>query len=585
MINDPDDIGWTSGHLSGQSCGVPTYLKSMRSTDPKVRDQAFDDFYAEAHDQGAVDPCTAASLPFLFDMADDPATPDRARIIRLLLSIGRGALGHDPDGIYFTVYGVESTAHVDIAAEMPERAGAFLRYAADVEPLVRRPAIEAVGLFLGDGDLAVRTLAHRLTAENGIVERLLVVRTMAGLPARLPSTRPAVTAWLGALADGVTHPPIDAPTRLAALTYRAFASSDRIDAGLVPRATALLREITRTPGAVELCDGCRRCRSKSYVHGRETPPGPRAEHLAATCFDPHHPWPEHSPISSVLRSLHAALGDRAADRATLLTEQLTSADTATRYDAIEMAKDFPGSLPQDLTLLLLDLLPDPYAASRITNGLSRWMSGALTIAPEDTTTVCDALADYTAGQRAAHGPDVWGTGNALIRDAYQEAIMTLADHRDPRALPDLITALDTRVDDWRALYGVGGYPQAAHQLVPLLADGLRDIDPDRPHAPIPVGLYLSCLAELKDPIAIPVITDTLTWAIRHESWGVVASALDKLATFGPAAAPARTIVHSLIDGPDARVRPAAQVVLEAITAPWSRTYRASELSTRARYST
>ncbi|MFI9587051.1 HEAT repeat domain-containing protein [Streptomyces sp. NPDC052236] len=565
MINDPDDIDWMSGHLSGHSCGVPTYLKSMRSTDPEVRAQAFDDFYAEAHDQGAVDPCTAASLPFLFDMADDPAA-DRAGIIRLLLSIGREALGCDPDGIYFTAYGVESTAHVDIVAEMPERAGAFLRYAADPDPLVRRPAIEAVGLFLGDGDRAVRTLARRLTAENGFVERLLVVRTMAGLPARLPSTRPAVTAWLDALADDATHPPIDTPTRLAALTHRALAAPGRIDADLVPHATALLREITRTPAAVELCDGCRRCRSTSYVRGRETPPGPRPEHLAAAYFDPHHPWAEHSPISSVLRTLHTALGDRAADRATLLAEQLTSADTATRYDAIEMAMDFPGQFPRDLTLLLLDLLPDPYAASRITNGLSRWPGGALTIAPEDTMTVCDALADYTAGQCAAHGPDVWGTGNPLIRDAYQEAIMTLADHRDPRALPDLITALDTRVDDWRALYGVGGYPQAAHQLVPLLADGLRDIDPGRPHAPIPADLYLSCLAELKDPIAIPVITDTLTWAIHHESWGVVASALDTLTRFGPAASSSRTIVQSLADRPDASVRTAAQVVLEAITA-------------------
>ena len=452
MINDPDGIDWTSGHLSGQSCGVPASLKNMRSTDPTVRDQAFDDFYAEAHDQGAVGPCTAASLPFLFDMANDPATPDRPQIIRLLLSIGREALDRDPDGIYFTVNGVASTAHVDIAAEMPERAVAFLRYAADADPLVRRPAIEAVGLFLADGDRAVRTLAHRLTAETGIVEQLLVVRTMAGLPTRLPTTRPAVTAWLDALVDDAAHPPIDTPIRLAALAHRARVASDRIDADLVPRATALLREITRAPAPVEFCDGCRRCRSKSFVRGRETPPGPRPEHLAATYFDSHHPWPEHSPISSVLRTLHKALGDRAADQATLLTEQLTSLDTATRYDAIEMAKDFPSPLPRDLTLLLLNLLPDPYAASRITNGLSRWRSGTLTIAPEDTGTVCDALAAYTAGQRAAHGPDVWGTGNPLIRDAYQEAIMTLADHCDPRALPDLITALSTHIDDWRALW-------------------------------------------------------------------------------------------------------------------------------------
>ncbi|WP_329450600.1 hypothetical protein OG894_10340 [Streptomyces sp. NBC_01724] len=64
-----------------------------------------------------------------------------------------------------------------------------------------------------------------------------------------------------------------------------------------------------------------------------------------------------------------------------------------------------------------------------------------------------------------------------------------------------------------------------------------------------------------------MIADTLTGAIRHGSWGVVTSALDKRTTFGPAAAPTRTIVQSLIDGPDARVRTTAQLVLEAITAP------------------
>ncbi|MFJ7199800.1 hypothetical protein [Streptomyces sp. NPDC098926] len=66
----------------------------------------------------------------------------------------------DRDGTCFTACGVESTGHVDIVSEMPER----------------------------------WTPAHRLMAENGIVELLLVVRTKSGLPARLPTTRPAVTA-------------------------------------------------------------------------------------------------------------------------------------------------------------------------------------------------------------------------------------------------------------------------------------------------------------------------------------------------------------------------------------------------------
>ncbi|MDX3078092.1 hypothetical protein [Streptomyces sp. MI02-7b] len=123
--------------------------------------------------------------PFLFAMADDPANPDRATIVMLLLSMGSEAQERDPEGIYFTVNGVESTAHVDITAEMAERTDAFVRYAADPDPLVRRPAIEAVGLFLADGGRAARIVAERLHAAHGIVERLLIVRTPARLAVRL----------------------------------------------------------------------------------------------------------------------------------------------------------------------------------------------------------------------------------------------------------------------------------------------------------------------------------------------------------------------------------------------------------------
>ncbi|MFF3788180.1 hypothetical protein [Streptomyces sp. NPDC001933] len=142
------DVDWTAGHLPGQVCGVPVHLRNMLSPDPAVRTEAFDGFYDEAHHQGAVDPCTAISLPFLFDMADDPATPDRAEIVRLLLSIGRESSCRAPEDVYFTANGVESTAHVGITAEMTKRADASVRYAADPDPSVRRPAIEAVGLFL-----------------------------------------------------------------------------------------------------------------------------------------------------------------------------------------------------------------------------------------------------------------------------------------------------------------------------------------------------------------------------------------------------------------------------------------------------
>ncbi|MEU2502351.1 MULTISPECIES: HEAT repeat domain-containing protein [Streptomyces] len=560
------DADWTTGHLPGQVCGVPGHLRNMLCPDAAVRTEAFEEFYAEAHDQGAVDPCTAASLPFLFDMADEPATPDRAKIVRLLLSIGRAALGYDPEGIYFTVNGVESTAHVAITAEMTERADAFVCYAADPDPLVRRPAIEAVGLFLADGARAARVLAERLPAEDGIVERLLVVRTLARLAVRLPETGTTVATWLDELVDGPERPYSDAPVRLSALTHQVVINPARDTADLVPRAITLLRESTVTPTAEKLCDGCRRCQSSSHVRGREVAPTVRPVHLAVDRFDPDYLWEEHSPISSVLRTLHTALGDRIADRTALLVAQLTSPDAATRYDAITMAKDLPGPLPRPVLTSLLGLLPDDWAAARIIQGgFSQWWGGRLTIAPEDTGLLLDALDDHMATLRTAYGPDVWATDNPLIREAYQEAVMTLADHRDPRALPDLIRSLETRVDDWRVLYGVGGYPQAADRLVPLLATGLRLIDPDHPHAPIPASLYLSCLTELKDPIAIPVVTNTLTWADQHQSWTVVTDALNALATFGLDAQRALALIHPLTNAPDDAVRAAARATLDALT--------------------
>ncbi|MGW5428897.1 hypothetical protein ACWET9_17060 [Streptomyces sp. NPDC004059] len=53
---------------------------------------ALDRFYGAVHHQGSVYPPTAASLPFLFEPATDGATPDRAAVIALLVSIGRESL-------------------------------------------------------------------------------------------------------------------------------------------------------------------------------------------------------------------------------------------------------------------------------------------------------------------------------------------------------------------------------------------------------------------------------------------------------------------------------------------------------------
>ncbi|MFE4589190.1 hypothetical protein [Streptomyces laurentii] len=434
MIN-AHDVDWSAGHLPGQVCGVPGRLADLRSTDPLVRREAFEDFCAEAFLEGTVDPCTAASLPFLFDLADAPATPDRAEIVGLLFRIGREARRHDPGDVYWTVHGVESRAHVDINAEMPGRVDAFARYTTDADPLVRRPAIQAVGLFSTDGERATRLLAERLPAETGIAEQLLVVRTMASLADRLPETGHAVTAWLDDVVDGPARPHIGAPVRLAALAHRFLRDPGHDTAAdTVSRALTLLRESTRLPTAEKQCDGCRRCRPTCC--GRHDDFTVRPAHLAAEFFDPDHLWEEHSPISSALRTLHTALGDCVPERTDLLVAQLSSHDTATRYDAIAMAEDLPGPLPRPVLAGLLALLPDDWAASRMLVGGFGTSTGRFEVAPEDTALLTGALADHLAMLRVAHGPGVEASGNPLVRGSYQDAVVALADHRNPRARPE-----------------------------------------------------------------------------------------------------------------------------------------------------
>ncbi|MFI6730263.1 hypothetical protein [Streptomyces atratus] len=141
MINEHDSIDWSSmSHAYGPASDVPAWLREMAAADSNVRDKTLGHFYSAAHHQGDVYACTTASLPFLFALADDPAAPDRASIVELLLSIGRESVDRDDDGIRFAPDGTISTACADSAAVMRDHADAFVSYAADPDPGVRRAA-------------------------------------------------------------------------------------------------------------------------------------------------------------------------------------------------------------------------------------------------------------------------------------------------------------------------------------------------------------------------------------------------------------------------------------------------------------
>ncbi|WP_331733624.1 HEAT repeat domain-containing protein (plasmid) [Embleya sp. NBC_00888] len=560
MINDLDGIAWSSmGHAYGPADDVPMWLRAMTSPDAEIRGRALDDFYGAAHHQGDVYPCTAASLPFLFDMADDPATPDRASIVALLLSIGRAAVDRG-DTVYIAPDGTLSTATADSAALMRERADTFVAYATDPDVRVRGAAIEALGLFLDDTDRALTILQGRLPAENGIGERLLIVRTTADLALRLPLARTPVMAWLDTLADDTTADP---DIRLASLVHRARCAPADIGAAIVPTTIDLLRELTPAPRPGPDDQGCQgRSGACACTTDANTPTAEDVPpQIAAVFADLERHNRVHAPTTTLLRTFHDVLDARVRERTTLLTEQLRSPDPATRHDAIRMTRDlivhWRGDHRELVLLLANCLLPhDAYTAAAAAETLQ-----ALAPVAEPAR---ETLAAYVTAQRTTHGPAAWAHPHPLLRRAHREAVMALARLGDVRAVPSLLTALDDDVDAWRAEQVAGHLRAVADELVPRLSRRLVDIDLARQRSAMSAGAVVHALAELGDPAAVDAITAFAGAAVRHERWNTAASAVDALASFGTAAAPALGVVRPLADAADVNVRAAATAALWAL---------------------
>ncbi|MFC8492036.1 HEAT repeat domain-containing protein [Streptomyces sp. NPDC057235] len=549
MINDLDKTDWASlGHAYGPAEDVPGWLRGMVSPDPAVREKAFSRFYGAVLHQGSVYSSTVASVPFLFAMADDPTTPDRGEVVALLLSIGRETV--DAEESYAVVCGEdgeESTIYPDTAHLMREHANAFITYAGDPDPRVRRASIEGLGLFLDDAGRAVALLRDRLAQEDGTAERLLVVRTMADLALRLPAAAVPARAWLDTLAD---NPATDPDTRLAALVHRARCAPDSTDDQTVPTAIELLRQVTPTPRPNE---ETQTQQDPSHPCACETEPEPDPNvpgFVTAAFADLERHGRLHAATTPLLTAFHAALDTRARDRTALLTAQLRSPDPGARYDAIDMARELITSLRGDHTALVRligDLLlpTDPYTAAAAAEAL-----GSLHTLAEPAR---EALAAYVT----AHRPDAWASPHRTVRRAHQMAVMALAGLSDERALPSLLLALDTDTDAWRALNAVGHLPQCATQLTPRLIDRLADADHSSHWPDISPATLTSALAKLADPAAVPALTNALQAALQRKQTHAAEPALKALASFGPRAASALNVIRPLTDASDVSLRTAA----------------------------
>ena len=92
MLDNLDDIEWSSlKHAHGVAADVPALLRSLASTEPKVREESIEELFGNIWHQGTVYAATAAAVPFLYELLAASDVEDKPSIAHLLASIADGS--------------------------------------------------------------------------------------------------------------------------------------------------------------------------------------------------------------------------------------------------------------------------------------------------------------------------------------------------------------------------------------------------------------------------------------------------------------------------------------------------------------
>lgn len=108
-----DEVAWSRFHHAyGPGADVPGLVRGL--ADPAVADRSRSELWTRLHHQGTTSDAGVIAVPYLVEAVLDPATPDRASVLRLVAEIGRRP-GEDHRASWFQaaeldesiVYGVE----------------------------------------------------------------------------------------------------------------------------------------------------------------------------------------------------------------------------------------------------------------------------------------------------------------------------------------------------------------------------------------------------------------------------------------------------------------------------------------------
>ncbi|MFJ4499192.1 PBS lyase [Streptomyces sp. NPDC088864] len=546
MFAGIDEVDWASmEHAYGPADDVPALLRGLASPDPAERERALDGMYGAVHHQGDVYPCTLACIPFLLELVTDPAVPDRGDIVELLTSIGGIDLGEDDEAELGEDEAEGAANYAMAAAAVSAGAGVFFGLLADDDPGVRQSAPLALAALHDDPARVLALLRARQAAERDEGVRLALVEAAGRLALRHRPLAGAVGDWLGRLAAEANPPGL----RLAALAQLARCAPRALPGDVVPVVTGLLDELRASPGP-----------GGTRARGAE-PAGAAAEAAPVTLLGQVRalsaeegagrtaPW-----TADLLRTLHAGLDDRVADRTALLADQLRSADPWQRVDAVRMTNGLIGGWRgsyAELVRLVGEQLtaPEPKlaeAAAHVLEGLFGLAAPA-----------AEALAE-----RVAANPAGWVRRWPDGRTQLGGAARALARLGDPRALPVLAAALEEPLVPYDVGPGIARLGETARPLAGVLRRRLAGaVLDDRAYDR--VGPLLSGLTALRAGEAAPEVLRVLREAPGARGEWLRTAALRALAAFGPAARCAVPELRKLVrhDG--------SQEAVEAAGALWA----------------